>query len=130
MSIAGLTCTADNCSEKGGFFNHAAKAGIAMVLPDTSPRNPLCLLMMVTIGGAGVQGESESWDFGIGAGFYVDATEEGWKDNYKMYSYVTEELPELVFKEYPIDPGRMSITGHSMGTQLQTGGLIQAVMEH
>jgi S-formylglutathione hydrolase len=70
------------------------------------------------IGGAGVDGEDESWDFGTGAGFYIDATEPRWKDHYKMYTYVTEELPELVFKEYPIDSSRMSITGHSMGTDL------------
>ena len=72
---------------------------------------------MVIVGGAGVNGEEESWDFGTGAGFYIDATEEGWKDNYRMYTYVTEELPELVFKEFPIDSSRMSITGHSMGSQ-------------
>lgn len=70
------------------------------------------------IGGAGVDGEDESWDLGTGAGFYIDATEPGWKDHYKMYTYVTEELPELVFKEYPIDSSRMSITGHSMGKDL------------
>lgn len=129
IGIAGLTCTADNCSEKGGFFNHAGKANIAMVLPDTSPRDPSPFTMVI-VGGAGVRGEDESWDFGTGAGFYIDATEEGWKDNYKMYSYVTEELPELVFQEYPIDSSRMSITGHSMGTQLQVRGLFQVVMEH
>lgn len=67
------------------------------------------------VGGAGIDGEDDSWDFGTGAGFYIDATEPPWKENYKMDSYVTEELPELVFKEYPIDSSRMSITGHSMG---------------
>ena len=72
---------------------------------------------MVIVGGAGVNGEDESWDFGTAAGFYIDATEAGWKDNYRMYTYVTEELPELVFKEFPIDSSRMSITGHSMGSQ-------------
>jgi S-formylglutathione hydrolase len=71
--------------------------------------------MNVILGGAKIHGEEETWDFGTGAGFYIDATEPGWKENYKMYSYVTEELPELVFKEYPIDSSRMSITGHSMG---------------
>lgn len=70
----------------------------------------------MTVGGAGVDGEDDSWDFGTGAGFYVDATQEGWNKNYKMYSYVTDELPQLVFKEYPIDETKMSITGHSMGT--------------
>jgi S-formylglutathione hydrolase FrmB len=82
---------------------------------------PILLLVRVpaihslTIGGAGVEGEDESWDFGTGAGFYLDATQEGWKENYKMYTYVVEELPELVAKEFPIDSSRISITGHSMG---------------
>ena len=62
-----------------------------------------------------MEGEDESWDFGTGAGFYIDATEPGWNENYKMYTYVTEELPELVFSEFPIDSSRISITGHSMG---------------
>ena len=85
-----------------------------MVLPDTSPRTtPPAIELME--GGAGVDGEEESWDFGTGAGFYVDATQEGWKEHYKMYTYVTEELPELVAKEYPIDISKSSITGHSMG---------------
>jgi S-formylglutathione hydrolase len=68
------------------------------------------------VGGAGVDGEDESWDFGTGAGFYVDATQDAWKEHYKMYTYVNEELPELVAKEYPVDISRVSITGHSMGT--------------
>lgn len=114
--IAGLTCTADNCSEKGGFFNHLGKANIAMVLPDTSPRTRVCTIEL-TVGGAGVSGEDDSWDFGTGAGFYIDATQDGWKENYKMYSYVTEELPALVAKEFPVDISRVSITGHSMGIQ-------------
>jgi S-formylglutathione hydrolase FrmB len=71
--------------------------------------------MLPMAGGAGVPGEDDSWDFGTGAGFYVDATEDGWKENYKMYTYVTQELPEFVFKEFPIDATRVSITGHSMG---------------
>jgi S-formylglutathione hydrolase len=71
--------------------------------------------VLIIAGGAGIPGEDESWDFGTGAGFYVDATQDGWKENYRMYSYITEELPELVFKEWPIDPNRVSITGHSMG---------------
>jgi S-formylglutathione hydrolase len=67
-------------------------------------------------GGAGVDGEDESWDFGTGAGFYINATQPGWKDNYKMYSYVTEELPALIFEKFPIESDKVSITGHSMGT--------------
>ncbi|EXJ87052.1 S-formylglutathione hydrolase [Capronia epimyces CBS 606.96] len=102
--LSGLTCTADNCSEKG-FFQHGASAkGIAILYPDTSPR------------GVGIQGEDESWDFGTGAGFYVDATASPWSNNYKMYSYITEELPKTVFAAFDqIDSSRVSISGHSMG---------------
>jgi S-formylglutathione hydrolase len=66
-------------------------------------------------GGAGVTGEDDSWDFGTGAGFYIDATQDGWNKNYKMYTYVTEELPSLVAAEFPVSVSKMSITGHSMG---------------
>jgi S-formylglutathione hydrolase len=125
--VAGLTCTADNCSEKGGFFNHLGKANIAMLLPDTSPRN--LFPDGIDVGGAGVDGEEDSWDFGTGAGFYVDATQDGWNKNYKMYSYVTEELPALVGKEFPVDINRVSITGHSMGI-LTLDVLMKVVMVH
>lgn len=102
--LSGLTCTAENCSEKGFFQNGASKKGIAILYPDTSPR------------GAQIEGEDESYDFGTGAGFYVDATAEPWSKNYKMYSYVTEELPSTVFSEFKqLDSSRVSITGHSMG---------------
>ncbi|PWY90720.1 putative esterase [Aspergillus heteromorphus CBS 117.55] len=102
--LSGLTCTADNCSEKG-FFQHAAsKKGIAVLYPDTSPR------------GLNVAGENDSWDFGTGAGFYVDATKAPYNDGYNMYTYVTEELPLAVFGAFPqLDSSRVSITGHSMG---------------
>lgn len=103
--LSGLTCTGDNCSEKG-FFQHAAsQKGIAVVYPDTSPR------------GLKIQGEDDSWDFGSGAGFYVDATAAPWKDGYKMYTYITEELPNALFAafEKELDSSRVSITGHSMG---------------
>lgn len=66
-------------------------------------------------GGCGIEGEDESWDFGTGAGFYVDATQEPWKTNYRMYSYVTEELPKLINANFPTVPDRISISGHSMG---------------
>lgn len=102
--LSGLTCTGDNCSEKG--FIHAAtsKRNIAVVYPDTSPR------------GAKVAGEDDVYDFGSGAGFYVDATEMPWKENYNMYSYVTEELPKKLFAQFnELDGERVSITGHSMG---------------
>lgn len=102
--LSGLTCTADNCSEKGFFQHGASKKGIAVLYPDTSPR------------GAKIQGEDDSYDFGSGAGFYVDATADPWSKNYKMYSYVTQELPSTVFESFPqLDSGRVSITGHSMG---------------
>ncbi|KAF7846088.1 hypothetical protein BT93_L5273 [Corymbia citriodora subsp. variegata] len=102
--LSGLTCTADNCSEKGFFQHRASEKGIAVLYPDTSPR------------GAKIEGEDESYDFGSGAGFYVDATAEPWSKNYKMYSYVTKELPSVVFKEFKqLDSSRVSISGHSMG---------------
>lgn len=102
--LSGLTCTSDNCAEKG-FFQHAAsQKGIAVVYPDTSPR------------GLGIQGEDDSYDFGSGAGFYVNAIKEPWSDAYKMYDYVTQELPKSLFGTFEeLDAGRVSITGHSMG---------------
>jgi len=102
--LSGLTCTGDNCSEKGFFQHGASKKGIAVLYPDTSPR------------GIGIKGEDDSYDFGSGAGFYVDATASPWSDNYKMYTYITEELPKTVFSAFDqIDSSRVSITGHSMG---------------
>ncbi|KAL8952720.1 MAG: hypothetical protein Q9222_001369 [Ikaeria aurantiellina] len=102
--LAGLTCTGDNGAEKG-FFQHAAsQKDIAVLYPDTSPR------------GLKIQGEDDSYDFGSGAGFYVDATQEPWSNGYKMYSYITSELPKTVFDNFSqIDGGRVSIFGHSMG---------------
>jgi len=102
--LSGLTCTGDNCSEKGFFQHGASKKGIAVLYPDTSPR------------GIGIKGEDDSYDFGSGAGFYVDATASPWSDNYKMYTYITEELPKTVFAAFDqIDSSRVSISGHSMG---------------
>ncbi|KAK5631967.1 hypothetical protein RRF57_007681 [Xylaria bambusicola] len=108
--LSGLTCTPDNCSEKGFFQAHAAKHGIALVWPDTSPR------------GANIPGEDDSYDFGSAAGFYVDATQDPWRKNYNMYSYITSELPGALFSPSPdnplagkLDADRVSITGHSMG---------------
>ena len=102
--LAGLTCTGDNGAEKGFFQAKAAEKGIAVVYPDTSPR------------GLNIEGEDESYDFGSGAGFYVDATKEPYSKGYKMYSYITEELPKALFAEFKeLDGGRVSITGHSMG---------------
>ncbi|XP_069496003.1 S-formylglutathione hydrolase isoform X1 [Ambystoma mexicanum] len=101
--LSGLTCTEQNFITKGGYQQAAAEHGIIVVAPDTSPR------------GCNIDGEDESWDFGTGAGFYVNATEEPWKANYRMYSYVTEELPRLINANFPTDPERISISGHSMG---------------
>ena len=102
--LSGLTCDDTNFCGKGGAFTHAAAAGLAIVAPDTSPR------------GAGVEGEDSDWDFGTGAGFYVDATTDAFKTNYNMYSYVTKELPELLAAEFPLlSKTAVGITGHSMG---------------
>jgi len=101
--LSGLTCTEENFTVKAGAQRMASELGIALVVCDTSPR------------GLGIPGESESWDLGLGAGFYVDATREPWSRGYRMYSYVTRELPALVDAHFPIDARRASIFGHSMG---------------
>ena len=102
--LSGLTCTHANVTEKGEYRAACAEYGIIFVAPDTSPR------------GAGVPDDPEgAWDFGLGAGFYVDATMTPWSANYRMWSYVTDELPALVADHFPIDPARQGISGHSMG---------------
>jgi S-formylglutathione hydrolase len=102
--LAGLTCTGDNGAEKGFFQAAAAKHNLAIVYPDTSPR------------GLGHEGEDESYDFGSGAGFYVDATKEPYSKGYKMYSYITSELPNALTSQFKeLDSSRMSVFGHSMG---------------
>ena len=101
--LAGLTCTEETFPTKAGAQRFAAQHGIALIAPDTSPR------------GAGIPGESAAWDFGVGAGFYVDATEEPWAKHFKMYSYVRDELRETVLAELPVDGDRLGIFGHSMG---------------
>ena len=101
--LSGLTCTEENFTVKAGAQRVASELGIAVVAPDTSPR------------GLGIPGESESWDLGLGAGFYVDATREPWSRGYRMYSYVTRELPALVNASFPVEPRRAGIFGHSMG---------------
>ncbi|KAJ7341522.1 hypothetical protein JRQ81_005717 [Phrynocephalus forsythii] len=110
--LSGLTCTEQNFITKAGFHQAAAEHGLVVVAPDTSPR------------GCDIKGEDESWDFGTGAGFYVDATEEPWKTNYRMYTYIKDELPNLINANFPVDSGRMSISGHSMGGH---GALILAL---
>lgn len=101
--LSGLTCTEENFIVKAGAQRAASKLGLAIVVPDTSPR------------GLGFAGEADSYDFGLGAGFYVDATQPPWSQGYRMYSYVTEELPGLVARELPVDATKTGIFGHSMG---------------
>ena len=102
--LSGLTCTHANVMEKGEYRAACAAAGIVLVAPDTSPR------------GEGVPDDPDAaWDFGLGAGFYVDATQAPWAANYRMRSYIERELPELVAAQFPVDPARQGITGHSMG---------------
>lgn len=101
--LSGLTCTEENFIVKAGAQRVASELGLAIVVPDTSPR------------GLGIPGEGDSYDFGLGAGFYVDATEAPWSRGYRMYSYVTKELPAFVESRFPVDPDRAGIFGHSMG---------------
>ena len=102
--LSGLTCTHANVTEKGEYRAACAQHGLVFVAPDTSPRGPDV-----------PTAPDGQWDFGLGAGFYVDATQEPWSANYRMWSYVTDELPALVAAEFPVDMGRQAITGHSMG---------------
>ncbi|MEA5498171.1 S-formylglutathione hydrolase [Limnoraphis robusta Tam1] len=101
--LSGLTCTEENFMAKAGAQRLAAKYGLMLVVPDTSPRE------------TGTPGEDDDWDIGTGAGFYIDATEEPWNTHYQMYSYVVEELPQLIRENFPIIPNKQSIFGHSMG---------------
>ncbi|KAJ2722098.1 hypothetical protein GGI07_003540 [Coemansia sp. Benny D115] len=101
--LSGLTCNEDNMITKGGAVSHASKHRIALVTPDTSPR------------GAQIEGEDDDWELGTGASFYVDATEEPWRNNYCMYTYVQTELQRLIGESFSVDCSRTSIFGHSMG---------------
>jgi S-formylglutathione hydrolase len=101
--LAGLTCTEETFMIKAGAQRVAAELGLALVTPDTSPR------------GTDFPGQADHWDFGVGAGFYVDATEAPWSTNWRMYSYVTKELPTLIAANYPVDIQRLGLFGHSMG---------------
>ena len=100
--LSGLTCTHANVTDKGGFQRVCAELGLIFVAPDTSPRGPDVP-------------DDPGYDFGQGAGFYVDASEAPFAANYRMYSYITGELPSLLDEHLPIDPARQGITGHSMG---------------
>jgi S-formylglutathione hydrolase len=110
--LAGLTCTEETFMMKACAQRSAAELGLMLVAPDTSPR------------GVKLPGDSDSWDFGVGAGFYVDATEEPWSRHYRMYSYVTEELPQLIDADFATDRQRVGIFGHSMGGH---GALVMAL---
>ena len=110
--LSGLTCTEENFATKAGAQRYAAECGIALVHPDTSPR------------GVDLPGEDDSYDFGSGAGFYVDATVEPWSRHYHMYDYVTRELPAYVEANFPVLAGVKSVCGHSMGGH---GALVTAL---
>ena len=101
--LAGLTCNEETFMTKAGAQRLAAELGLALIAPDTSPR------------GAGVAGEADSWDFGVGAGFYLDASASPWDQNYRMESYITTELLPLVCASLPVDAARLGLFGHSMG---------------
>src|SRR5215470_12261132 len=101
--LSGLTCTEENFSVKSGAQRYAAELGVALIIPDTSPR------------GVNIPGESQRIDVGTAAGFYVNATEAPWAAHYKMYDYVRDELVDVVNANLPVDPERKSISGHSMG---------------
>lgn len=101
--LSGLTCTEENFTIKAGAQRVAAELGLMLVVPDTSPRN------------TGIPGEAADGDFGAGAGFYLDATQAPWSKHFRMYSYVTDELPALIAQKFPADMRRESICGHSMG---------------
>jgi len=100
--LSGLSCTDENFMQKAGAQRKAAELGIAIVCPDTSPR------------GTNLAGEHDSYDLGSGAGFYVNATQTPWSEHYRMYDYVSTELPELINTQFPVN-GKKAISGHSMG---------------
>jgi S-formylglutathione hydrolase len=111
--LSGLTCTDENFMQKSGAQQVAAQLGIAIVCPDTSPR------------GVNIPGEDDSWDFGSGAGFYVNATQAPWAKHYRMYDYIAQELPALLKGKFPLN-GKESISGHSMGGH---GALVLALRQ-
>jgi S-formylglutathione hydrolase len=100
--LSGLTCTHENAMTKAGAQSFAAREGLAVVFPDTSPR------------GDGIA-DDDAFDLGKGAGFYVDATEDPWAPNFRMWTYVTDELPKVLFRNFQLDEEAQGITGHSMG---------------
>ncbi len=103
MWLSGLTCTEENFTIKAGAQRVAAELGVALIVPDTSPRK------------LGLPGDHDASDFGEGAGFYVDAIRPPWSEHYRMYSYVSAELPDFVSAHFPVDTQRCAVFGHSMG---------------
>ncbi len=101
--LSGLTCTQDNVTTKGGFQKYASEQGLIIVCPDTSPR------------GTNYAMEHDSYDFGSGAGFYLNATQAPWHETYRMYEYIVNELPDFINSNFATDPDRCGIFGHSMG---------------
>ncbi len=112
--LAGLTCTEETFAIKAGAQRLAAEHGLVLVMPDTSPR------------GLDLSGEAESWDFGVAAGFYLDATQAPWAGHYRMAQYVTQELPALVEAGFPVRTDRRGVFGHSMGGH---GALVTALRD-
>lgn len=112
LALAGLTCTEETFAIKAGAQEAASRLGLILVTPDTSPRGP------------DLPGDSESWDFGRGAGFYVDATQAPWRSHYRMFTYITDELPALIDANFPADARRWGVMGHSMGGH---GALVAAM---
>ncbi len=112
--LAGLTCTEETFAIKGGAQRLAAEYGLMLVAPDTSPRD------------AGIPGEGEDYDFGTGAGFYLDATREPWSENYNMYTYVARDLRDAIEAEFPARSDSQGVFGHSMGGH---GALVLALRE-
>lgn len=110
--LSGLTCTHANVMEKGEYREAASEHGVIIVCPDTSPR------------GEGVPDVADNWKLGCGASFYVDATQAPWSTHYHMYSYIRDELPQLIGAHFPADMSRQSIFGHSMGGH---GALVAAL---
>uniref|UniRef100_A0A1A9WJ30 S-formylglutathione hydrolase n=1 Tax=Glossina brevipalpis TaxID=37001 RepID=A0A1A9WJ30_9MUSC len=119
--LSGLTCTHENFIHKSGMQQYASKYGLIVVNPDTSPRN------------LNIPGEDDSYDFGTGAGFYINAKKEPWAKNYQMFSYVTDELVQLINQNFPVVPTKKGIFGHSMGGHgalicaLKNPGLYQSI---
>jgi S-formylglutathione hydrolase len=103
MYLAGLTCNEETFMTKAGAQRYAAEHGIALIAPDTSPR------------GANISGEADAWDFGLAAGFYIDATQAPWATHYRMESYLVRELLPALVAQLPLDSARLGLTGHSMG---------------